>query len=81
VRSNTRSNMETSSVTLREASAKLRGLGYLIENHHDEVGEPLDIDDIRWGIGLLLTELSGTIRRIAVQLDENLLNESHKKKS
>jgi hypothetical protein len=65
---------------LRLLSAKLRSIAYLIENHHDEVGEPLDVGDIYWGIGLLLTEISYEVKSISIEM-EAVEIKHHRKKS
>ena len=73
--------VEEPTTTLRLLSAKLRSLAYLIENHKDEVGEPFDISDIYWGIGLLLTEISLNIKTISIQIEEAEVRRSQRKKS
>ena len=71
--------LEVATGKLRETSAKLRSIAYLVENHHDEVGEPRDISDIHWGLGLLLTELSGAVKDVASDLDTHSAGAAHRK--
>ena len=59
----------------------VRGVGYLIENHKDEVGEPSDLGDVYWGIGLLLNEISNDIKSISIQIEEIQMRRAHRKKS
>lgn len=66
---------------LREAALKVRGLAYLIENHHDEPGTPLDFEDINSGIGLILTQCSRSILRHTRGIEERSLTTMVKRSS
>jgi hypothetical protein len=81
MKSDANSVIDSANGKLREVSAKLRSVAYLIENHRDAIGEPLDIEDIYWGIGILLSELSWSIKHVAIQLDENQVRGDQRKKS
>jgi len=70
--------METS-VELRILSAKIRSVAYLIENHRDEVGEPLDRDDIYWGLGRILTDISEAVKQISIEAGRSELVRQRKR--
>jgi hypothetical protein len=56
---------DTYEFDLRELSAKLRGVAYLIESFDEEAGPPLDSKTIYWGIGMILTEISESVLKVA----------------
>ena len=55
---------------LESISAKLRGIGHLIESQRLSEA-PVDFEEVHWGIGLILNDLSAQIRFIWVSLDES----------
>lgn len=55
---------------LRLISSKLRAIAYLIENHKDEVGYPLDIEEVYWGLGEILNNLCAEIRELATNSEK-----------
>jgi hypothetical protein len=61
---------------LAALSAKLRGLGHLIEvqGPHDP---PIDLDAINYGLGLILTEMSEELNLLAINAD---LPKAHKRR-
>ena len=63
---------ETLYEKLRLISVKFRSLAHLIENQNDEFF-PDDIEDIRWGLGSLLAELSTQIRDIGRKIESEEL--------
>ena len=65
--------------TLTRISNKLRAVAYLIECEGDEGPYP-DMDNIRWGIGLILTEVSFQIRHVANDLEVRELGQVEKRK-
>jgi hypothetical protein len=67
------------SAKLRLLSAKLRAMAYLIETHQD-IGAPLDMDDILWGTGEILSELSISFKSVGLEL-ERLELKNHRKRS
>ena len=70
---------EDSETSIRLLSIKLRGIAYLIENFHDDAGEPFDIEDIFWGIGMVLSEISQNLKTISIQLGDEEAHRSKKK--
>jgi len=56
---------------LLEASIELRSVAYLIQTQGRPTDVPLDIEDIHYGLGRLLSRLASKIRRISNELDEN----------
>lgn len=72
---------EDSSTILRILSTKLRSIAYLIENHHDQVGDPLDIEEINWGLGMILTDLSQELKTVSIQIGKDEVLRSQRKKS
>ena len=66
---------------IRLISIQLRSIAYLIENHSDEVGSPLDLEEIHYGIGLLLTELGQKLKTIANEIDRKEVGKFQRKKS
>lgn len=63
--------IDPSSTSIRLLSAELRCIAYLIENFQDQVGQPFDIEDIYWGLGLILTEISQALKSISMQIEED----------
>lgn len=57
--------------TLRLECTKLRALSHLIEHEDTQGAEPLDQQDIRWGIGMLLNHSIKKIRRVAIELEDD----------
>lgn len=54
---------------LETIAARLRGIAHLLEAHrpHDP---PIDVEEVQWGIGLILSDLSAQIKAIWISLDE-----------
>lgn len=50
-------------------SAQLRGIGYLIECQRD-CSQPTDIEDVYYGIGVLISVLASEVRTVGRKLDE-----------
>jgi hypothetical protein len=55
---------------LRLTSVKLRAIAHLIETQKDGDEGPLDIEEIRWGLGMILTEFSQTVRELSRSLEK-----------
>lgn len=53
-------------------SAKLRAIAHLLESQR-QVDLPVDYEDVLWGLGSILTDMSSNIREIGNQLGEREL--------
>lgn len=58
---------------LRLISIKLRTIAYLLEAQEIDPAPPLDLEEIRWGMGMILTDLSSHIRKISRNLEKQEL--------
>lgn len=70
-------------VRLRLLCIKLRGMAFLIENCNDGGVTPNDMSDVRFGIALILDEISGSMKSLSVELDKTdiLSTKSQRNKS
>lgn len=65
--------------TLSRISVKVRAMGHLIEYEESDF-IPLDIKDIRWGIGLMMTELAVQIKLCANSMEREDMKAARTKK-
>lgn len=65
---------------LNMLAAKIYGLGYLIVNCATDEPQPLNMEEIYWGIGMILSEIGSDIRAVARRIDEKGLDSRHRKR-
>ena len=61
---------------LRDLAWRIRGIGYLVEQHGEDQISPLDMEQVYYGIGSILTDLSKRVYRIARKMDEHQMVEA-----
>ncbi len=74
-------NDETHEYELRELSAKLRGIAFLIESFDENPGPPLDSKTIYWGLGMILSDMSNAILSVARKIGQKELRKVKNKKN